>query len=417
LGPIDDLTYNPHNHQQIALKLKAKNGCNVLYVIWRVTGGSILVSNKRNDGYKNQCGPTGYTAIAPAFSKPVPELTIGSNHTLQAEYVDEILHVYADGALVWQHMIGRDLVPYDGPVGLRTDGAAFKFDVYTKLHSPLASSNYNVASVGDYQCLRAKPSIQYPQSKYILERNRIISPVIAPTNYAGKITSCTITPDLPPGLTLDQETCAISGAPTTMQSSVNYSVTAINEMGSYNKSIWIRVMTLPQFTYSQENYTLTTTAKSRIVPAYRGNAVEACTSDKALPRGLTLSDTCEILGKANEAYPKISYRITGGNLLGAHSELVDIEVIAPPELVYSAQSYKFKYGESVKVFLRNNHGAGSPPTSCAIDKTPPSGISFNPATCGFSGHANAVKSSKIYTITGTNKAGSHSVNLRITIDP
>lgn len=417
VGFVDDPVNNPNNHKQMALKLKAANSCNVLYVIWDADGGPIVVANKRNDGIVDTCGPKGYSVIVPSASSPVPALVVGSSHTLQADYVDPVLNVYADGNLVWNGTIGKNLVPYSGPVGLRTDGMQFKFDVYTKLFTPLTFAELNVASHGSYPCLPAKPSIQYAQNAFVLEKGKTLSPALSVQNYGGPISSCQVSPPLPTGLIFNSSSCAISGTPSANQSSAAYVVTASNAVGSFSKTLSIRVMTPPTITYPSSFYQLKTTSAALVVPTYAGNAVETCSSDKALPAGLLLSNKCEISGTARSLSARTSYLITAKNLVGSDTKTVDFEVIAPPVLVYSSSSYAFKLKDRVSISLRNNGGVGSPPTSCAIDHAPPTGVTFNTSSCTISGYANAIFANRTFKVTGTNAAGSGSTTISISVSP
>ncbi len=60
-------------------------------------------------------------------------------------------------------------------------------------------------------------------------------------NSGGEILNCTISPQLPSGLTLSSD-CSISGTPTVNQNSVTYTVTASNSRGEDNATIDIEVI-------------------------------------------------------------------------------------------------------------------------------------------------------------------------------
>ncbi|MEM7179612.1 MAG: putative Ig domain-containing protein [Spirochaetota bacterium] len=57
----------------------------------------------------------------------------------------------------------------------------------------------------------------------------------------GTINSCTVSPSLPTGLSLDSTTCTISGTPTTSQTSTSYTITASNSVGSLSTTISIQI--------------------------------------------------------------------------------------------------------------------------------------------------------------------------------
>ena len=68
--------------RQLGLKLRAENGCNVIYVMWRLDPRPKLeVSVKRNPGATDHeaCGAEGYTKVRPTRAWPVPVLAVGDH--------------------------------------------------------------------------------------------------------------------------------------------------------------------------------------------------------------------------------------------------------------------------------------------------------------------------------------------------
>jgi hypothetical protein len=129
--------------RQIGLKLRAKNTCNLLYVMWKLEDKErVAVSVKRNPGQSThkECGAKGYVNIKPEFlEKPekFPSAKDGKPHTLEAELskrgADKYeLAVKADGRLVWKGPIAAKLLDdIDGPAGFRSDNGIFTFRFYT----------------------------------------------------------------------------------------------------------------------------------------------------------------------------------------------------------------------------------------------------------------------------------------------
>lgn len=119
---------------QLGLKLRAQNGCNLVYVMWRLENKQgvpfVEVSVKRNPGQRThaQCGTDGYTKIKPVKDSSlalVPVLTAGATHTLRAAIAGDELRAWIDDKLVWRGTLpdsARDLV---GPAGLRSDNLAY----------------------------------------------------------------------------------------------------------------------------------------------------------------------------------------------------------------------------------------------------------------------------------------------------
>jgi len=116
--------------RQLGLKLRAENGCNVVYVMWRIAPESrLVVQVKRNPGRRThaECHTEGYRTVRAEESKPCPELTPKEEHRLSAALEGEELRVEADGRRVWEGHLGKDVLEFDGPVGLRSDNAALEF--------------------------------------------------------------------------------------------------------------------------------------------------------------------------------------------------------------------------------------------------------------------------------------------------
>ena len=117
--------------RQLGLKLRAKDGCNLVYVMWRVDPKpGIWVSVKHNPGKRNhkECGTDGYTRIKPvrrpALAR-VPELTAGASHTLRAEISGDDLLAWIDDQLVWRGSLPAAARELSGPAGLRSDNVSF----------------------------------------------------------------------------------------------------------------------------------------------------------------------------------------------------------------------------------------------------------------------------------------------------
>ena len=79
-----------------------------------------------------------------------------------------------------------------------------------------------------------------------------------PTVNGGTITSWSVSPSLPAGLSLDSSTGAISGTPSAVTSSANYTITATNTGGSDTATITIVVNDIaPSISYGSSSLTLT----------------------------------------------------------------------------------------------------------------------------------------------------------------
>jgi len=146
--------------RQIGLKMRAKDTCNLLYVMWeiaRITTRSdgardhrspekVVISVKRNPGKKTHsaCGAGGYETIA-VINQNDPSHGFASardnkTHRLHAKLFQRgsagyDLFVYVDGKEVWNGSIAYSMLRnIDGPAGLRSDNGSFIFKFFTGGH-------------------------------------------------------------------------------------------------------------------------------------------------------------------------------------------------------------------------------------------------------------------------------------------
>ena len=116
--------------RDISLKLRARDACNVVYVVYKIEPISelaVLVKSNPNARRSAECGDRGYQRLTPATSRPVPEIRVGEPHLLKAEVDGESLTVFVDGELAWQGKLPETALAFDGPVGIRTDNGRFRF--------------------------------------------------------------------------------------------------------------------------------------------------------------------------------------------------------------------------------------------------------------------------------------------------
>lgn len=142
--PLSDGTMR----RQIGLKLRSKNTCNILYVMWWLEPyENLAVSIKSNPGmmYHSQCGDQGYTSLYADTSAnpfpPVSSMSDGNYHELSAllkpisdsnpngtKGDDFELIICVDGYEVWRKNIYNLPVDVSGISGFRTDNGNFDFD-------------------------------------------------------------------------------------------------------------------------------------------------------------------------------------------------------------------------------------------------------------------------------------------------
>jgi hypothetical protein len=119
--------------RQFGLKLRAQDGCNVVYAMWRFEPKSeIVVSVKSNPEMheSSECGNRGYHNIKPRRSSAVPAIKAGSAHTLRAELNGREMKVTVDGAAAWEGDVGAEALAFDGPVGMRSDNVDLELELF-----------------------------------------------------------------------------------------------------------------------------------------------------------------------------------------------------------------------------------------------------------------------------------------------
>ena len=124
--------------RQLGLKLRAQNGCNLVYVMWRLDPKPKLeVSVKLNPGMvtHKDCGADGYTKVKPRHAESPPVLAAGATHTLRAEIAGDELTAWIDDAVVWRGTLPETARALAGPAGLRSDNLAFDL---VEFRAPLA---------------------------------------------------------------------------------------------------------------------------------------------------------------------------------------------------------------------------------------------------------------------------------------
>lgn len=141
-----DFTYHGHStdsralasgqmRRQLGLKLRAANGCNLVYVMWRLDPKPALeISIKVNPGMTThaECGANGYTKLKkPTYHTAVPALLDGEKHVLQAEIVGDELFAWIDGSLAWRGDLPAEAKAMSGPSGFRSDNLMYDINTFS----------------------------------------------------------------------------------------------------------------------------------------------------------------------------------------------------------------------------------------------------------------------------------------------
>ena len=127
--------------RQFGLKLRAADGCNLIYAMWRFAPkASLTVSVKSNPALHESraCGTSGYHTVEPQRAAPVEAPPVGTMHRLAATLNGDALRVLIDGRPVWEGKLGPEALAADGPIGIRSDNARLALELFAPPDSPNA---------------------------------------------------------------------------------------------------------------------------------------------------------------------------------------------------------------------------------------------------------------------------------------
>lgn len=123
---------NGEMREQIGVKLRAQDTCNVIYVMWHVAPlPGVAVSVKSNPGLAThvECLDRGYINLTSTVVTPAPAVAVNEPHTLRADLNGDLLRVHADGIEVWSATLPKEAFAFDGAAGVRSDNGEFDFEL------------------------------------------------------------------------------------------------------------------------------------------------------------------------------------------------------------------------------------------------------------------------------------------------
>jgi hypothetical protein len=115
--------------QQIGLKLRARDSCNVIYVMWRTAPESrIVVSVKDNAEASShtECENAGYSSLRPVEQRSPPVAAVGAIYVLTAVIAQNSLLVTLNGDVVWRGDLPGAAKQLRGPAGMRSDNVTWE---------------------------------------------------------------------------------------------------------------------------------------------------------------------------------------------------------------------------------------------------------------------------------------------------
>jgi len=186
-------------------------------------------------------------------------------------------------------------------------------------------------SSSNNQPLQPPSGLTYSSITAVYTQGTSIAPD-GPTSSGGAVSSYSVSPALPSGLTLNTGTGVITGTPTAVAATASYTVTASNLAGSTTATLSITVQVAAPaglaYTTAAAVYTVGTPIPANN-PTSTGGAVTAYSVSPDLPAGLTLDDDTGIItGTPTAVTAKANYKVTASNTTGDATTTLAISVNA-----------------------------------------------------------------------------------------
>ncbi len=199
---------------------------------------------------------------------------------------------------------------------------------YTVTASGPGGSGVSVVSISTYS---VPSNLSYADDPTIYVLGISITP--NSMSVSGLITHVSVSPSLPPGLSLDTLSGTISGTPTGSQRfAANYTVTASNPVGSTSGAVNVAIVGPPSnLSYPDDvpTYAMNQAINPPNIPTVTG-IVTIYSVSPGLPAGITLDQTTGyIQGVPTAATAGADYTITGQNPGGSATTTINLTVIAP----------------------------------------------------------------------------------------
>jgi hypothetical protein len=242
----------------------------------------------------------------------------------------------------------------------------------------------------------------------------------SPSHSGGGITSYSISPSLPAGLSLNTSSGIISGNPTVISSSTSYQVTAHNSGGNISTTLTITVIDVAPSVLSYSSMAPTYVKGTAIpdnLPTNSGGQVISYSVSPSLPTGLLLNSSTGVLsGTSTQISVSTPYIITATNSGGSTTTTLNIRVndIAPTSLSYSNLSPLYVKGTAIAANSPTHSGGTI--TDYSVSPSLPTGLTLNSSTGLITGTATVISAEGNYLITGTNSGGSTTTTLTIQVD-
>ena len=230
----------------------------------------------------------------------------------------------------------------------------------------------------------------------------------------GPISTFSISPDVPAGMSFDASTGALSGQPTDAQLATPYTVTATNVSGEASQQFVLTVTaSLPVFTLSSSNQIVGQGSAAGFTVVSTGGAATFTIS--ARPAGMSFDAlTGELSGNPSFVKSTTTFLVTATNASGRATQRFTLTVNpAIPEFELSESSATVAVGEEVRFTTSSTGGSIS---KFSISPNAPSGMVFSSQSGSLFGFPRFEQLATTYTVTGVGSGGSSSQQFVLTVN-
>ncbi len=278
------------------------------------------------------------------------------------------------------------------------------------------------------------PAISVPNNtQYVYVVNTAITNLVySALESSGGATECSIS-SLPQGLQLNGTTtltvapnrsgqCVISGTPSTVTATANYTLTVSNAIGSESAEISLTVNPEAPNVADASAQTLTKGTPATISFDNTGGTITSCTldvtSDSLTGTGLSLnSNDCSITGTPNTV-TTLNIVVVATNVTATDTANVSITINDEAPALQNIPTKQIFALNVAKTITFNNAGGGTL-TECSVSPALPTGLTIAPnstnTTCEITGSATTETPVATYTITAKNATAQSNADVAIEV--
>ena len=267
----------------------------------------------------------------------------------------------------------------------------------------------------------APTTLTYQTSPAVYTKGTAITANV-PASTGGAITSYSVAPALPAGLTLSTTSGQITGTPMGVAPVATFAILGSNGLGSAVCLLSITVNDAAPAGLTYPNPVLSLrrgTAVTAQIPTTTGGVPATYTVAPALPVGLVLNAaTGVITGTPSAVSPSATFTLTAGNASGSTTCQIAIAVVdvAPLNLTYPSATLTLY--RAVPLAIQTPTNAGGLISSFSVAPTLPAGLTLSASTGVLSGTPTTLQGAATYVVTGTNSGGSATAQIAISVgDP